>query len=341
MLPVGRIKSRPEDFVVEEIPAYLPSGQGEHLYLRFTKRDRTTDDAVRAICGALGLSPRDAGVAGLKDKVGVTTQWMSVLAQDPSLDPTGLALEGITIHEARRHTNKLKTGHLAGNRFEILVRGEDLAGAATELERIGREGLPNAFGPQRFGKFGDNAERAKKWIMGEAPAPRDPRLRRLHWSALQSAVFDAVLEARVADGTWREPIEGDLLKAASGGLFVCTDVQTDRERAARSEVCPTGPIVGVKMRAPAGRPAEIERACAARILGDSFDLSRTRALGEGSRRVLRLHVQGMRAEEQADGIRVYFVLPKGAYATTVLGAVFRLESASDGLTPDTAESDET
>jgi tRNA pseudouridine13 synthase len=341
VLPAGRIKSRPEDFIVEEIPAYLPSGEGEHLYLHFTKRDRTTDAAVHAICRALGVSPRDAGVAGLKDKVGVTTQWMSVLARDPALDATGLALDGITIHEARRHTNKLKTGHLAGNRFEIVVRGEGLGGALAELERIGNEGLPNAFGPQRFGKFGDNAERAKKWIMGDAPAPRDPRLRRLHWSALQSAVFNAVLEARVAEGTWREPLEGDLLKASSGGLFVCTDVQTDRERAARDEVCPTGPIVGTKMRAPTGRPADIERACAARILGDSFDLSRTRALGEGSRRVLRLHVQGMKAEEQADGVRVYFVLPKGAYATTVLGAVFRLESLPDGPTADTAEASET
>jgi tRNA pseudouridine13 synthase len=358
---VGRIKSTPEDFVVQELPAYLPSGQGEHLYLRFTKRDRTTDDAVRAICGALGVSLRDAGVAGLKDKVAVTTQWMSVLAKDTSLDAraSGLALDGITIHEARRHTNKLKTGHLAGNRFEIVVRGEGLGGALAELERIGREGLPNAFGPQRFGKFGDNADRAKKWIMGEAPAPRDARLRRLHWSALQSAVFNAVLEARVSEGTWCEPMEGDLLKVESpaegparnvspgarspdrqrGGLFVCTDVQTDRERTARGEVCPTGPIVGVKMRAPGGRAAEIERACAARILGDSFDLGRTGTLGEGSRRILRLHVRDMLAVEQADGVRVYFVLPKGAYATTVLGAAFRLEFAPDVLTIDTAEPD--
>jgi tRNA pseudouridine13 synthase len=91
------------------------------------------------------------------------------------------------------------------------------------------------------------------------------------------------------------------------------------------------------MRAPSGRPAEIERACADRILGESFDLTRTRALGEGTRRVLRLIVRDMKVQEQADGIRVYFVLPKGAYATTVLGAVFRLESAPDGPAGETAE----
>jgi tRNA pseudouridine13 synthase len=275
----------------------------------------------------------------------VTTQWMSVQAKDPTVDARArdLAIEGITVHEVRRHGNKLKTGHLAGNRFEIVVRGmagEDVQGACAALERIGREGLPNAFGPQRFGAQGDNAERAKKWIMGDAPAPRDARLRRMHWSALQSAVFNAVLETRIAEGSWNVPLEGDILKVASGGIFVCTDVQTDRERALRREVWPTGPIVGVKMREPSGRPLEIERAAAARILGETFDLARTRALGEGSRRAMVTDVKNLRAVEQADGVRVYFVLPKGAYATTVLGGAIRLESPVDGAPAEGAGTDE-
>ena len=347
MLPRGRIKVTPEDFVVDELPAYLPSGEGEHLYVHFTKRNLTTEAAVRAIAHALGVHHRDCGVAGMKDKVGVTTQWMSVHAKDPALDAraAALTLDGITIREVKRHGNKLKTGHLAGNRFEIVVRGvapEDAPRVLETLKRLGDEGLPNAFGYQRFGREGDNADRARAWLTGKERGPRDPRQRRFLWSALQSAVFNEVLAVRVADGTWRIPLEGDLLKTTNGGLFVCTDVQTDTERAARGEVTPTGPIIGVKMKPAAGRPAQIEREVAARVLGADFDLSATKALGEGTRRVLRLGIDGMKAElappggEQDDGIRVYFVLPKGSFATTVLGAALELENAPENA-PETPE----
>ncbi len=349
MLPSGRIKTRPEDFLVDEIPAYLPSGDGEHLYLHFTKKNLTTDAAVRAIAGALDVQARDCGVAGMKDKVGVTSQWISIPAHDRSLDDRAraLSLDGITIDDARRHANKLRTGHLAGNRFAIVVRRvpKDRAAEVVQgLERVGREGLPNAFGFQRFGRDGDNAERARLWLTGKERAPRDPRQRRFLWSALQSAVFNAVLEARVKDDTWATPLEGDILKLSTGGLFVCTDVQTDRERALTGEVSPTGPIVGVKMRAPSGRPAEIEREISARVLGEGFDLASTRALGEGTRRVLRLAVSEMRAtvelSEQEASVRVYFVLPKGAYATTALAAAIRLENAPETVDLSGAESND-
>lgn len=349
MLPQGHIKVTPEDFVVDEIPAYLPSGEGEHLYLHFTKRNLTTDAAVRAICAALGVPSRDAGIAGMKDKVAVTTQWVSLHAMDRALDAraAALAIDGIVVHEVKRHGNKLRTGHLAGNRFTIVVRGvakDDAPRVVDALARVGAEGLPNAFGAQRFGREGDNAARARAWLTGKERGPRDPRQKRFLWSALQSAVFNAVLEARVADGTWNVPLEGDLLKSrrpdGGGGLFVCTDVQTDRERALRGEVSPTGPILGVKMRAPEGRPAEIEREIAARLLGE-IDLASTRALGEGTRRVLRLEVTDLETTvelgEQGASVRVYFVLPKGAYATTVLGSAIQLENTAESVVSDASE----
>jgi tRNA pseudouridine13 synthase len=337
-LPRGRIKAAPEDFVVEELPAYAPSGRGTHLFVRFTKRNMTTPAAVRAIADAAGVATRDVGVAGLKDKVGVTTQWISLPAppNDAAFDDRvrALSLDGITIHEAARHENKLKTGHLAGNRFAIVVRGLDEAGAAEakrRLDEIGRVGIPNAFGVQRFGREGDNAERALGWLTGRDRPPRDKRLMRLHWSALQSKVFNAVLEARVADGTWTTPLEGDLVKRHdTGGLFLCTDVQTDRERALRGEVSPTGPIPGAKMRRAEGKPGALEDSVSMNILGKEFDFARVRALGEGTRRSLRLWVEGMKVEakstEQGAGLGVYFVLPKGSYATTVLAGALVLES---------------
>ena len=351
-LPRARLKERPEDFVVEEIPAYEPAGSGTHVYVRFTKTDRTTLDAVRAIARALSCEPRAAGFAGMKDRRAVTTQTISLEAPR-GVDPLDLArrardlaLEGLVVHAATPHGNKLKPGHLAGNRFAIALRGvptdrvPEVTGA---LEKVARDGVPNAFGAQRFGAAGDNAERAMAWLRGRERPPRDPRIQRLLWSSLQSAVFNAVLGERVGDGSWASVLEGDLLKVrTSGGLFVCADVQTDRIRAATGEVSPTGPIIGAKMRWPEGAAAAIERRVANATLGEDFDLAKTRSLGEGSRRALRLWVDELRwdvaPETHADVadnrnpvgtattcVRVYFVLPKGAYATTVLGAAVTLE----------------
>jgi tRNA pseudouridine13 synthase len=216
------------------------------------------------------------------------------------------------------------------------------------LERIAREGLPNAFGAQRFGRDRDNADRARAWLSGRAPAPRDVRMKKLLWSSLQSELFNEVLARRVGDGTWATPLEGDLVKRrSSGGLFLCTDVQMDRMRAAEGEVSPTGPMFGVKMREPEGAPLVLERAVLAEKLGDGIDFAATKAFGEGTRRALRLWVEDLRVEpieaeiepqanaarEQASSIRVYFVLPKGAYATTVLSTAMTIDDiriSSDG-----------
>lgn len=348
MLPLARIKDTPEDFVVEEVPAYDPCGEGEHLYVRFEKRDLTTDDAVRAIAKGLGASPRDAGTAGMKDKRAVTTQTMSILlpkGRDRAPEEAlALDLPGIKVLAAARHGNKLKPGHLRGNRFDIVVRGiaaQDMGKVLEALLKAGREGVPNAYGAQRFGRDGDNVERALGWIRGEALAPRDERIRRLHWSAVQSAVFNGVLEARLADGTWRVPLLGDILKKREGALFDCTDPDTDGPRAERFEVSPTGPMVGVKMRAPRGEPLALEERVAKEVLGEGFDLEAVRSLGEGTRRSLRVEIDDLAAEPlpsepgteagPADGgaVRVRFVLPKGAYATTVLSSAVRIEPDGD------------
>lgn len=336
MLPRGVIKTTPEDFVVDEIPAYEPSGEGDHVYVHFRKRGLVTDDVVKAIAKAAGADVRECGVAGLKDKAAVTTQWMSVLGRDPDLPERlrALALDGVEILDVKRHGNKLRTGHLKGNRFDLVVRGierEAAEGALAALDRIAREGVPNAFGAQRFGRDGDTALRARAWLTGKERPPGDPRLRRFHFSALQAAIFNAVLDERVRDRTWTVPIDGDLLKKEdTGGIFVCADVQADRERAARGELCPTGPILGDRMRQPEREALALEQRIAAPFI-EGVDLRRARSLGEGTRRALRLRVtetlaQLMNSEadsaEQRTALRVRFVLPKGAYATTVLSNVF-------------------
>jgi len=337
MLPPGTIRTRPEDFVVEEIPAYPASGEGEHVFVTIRKRSVTTLDALKSLCRALSLDERNAGHAGMKDRHAVTTQTLSLpFPLSRSLDEVReLSIEGIEILQVERHRNKLKPGHLLGNRFVIVVRELPEASideVIAKLEKAGREGVPNAFGPQRFGRSGDNAERALAWLAGKIPGPRDRREQRLVFSALQAHLFNEVLARRIELGTWATPIAGDLLKKAdTGGIFLCTDVEADRERALRGEVSPTGPIFGAKMRWPESEAAEIEREVLLRETGalDTFD--RHRQLGEGSRRPFRLMPAELRVErlpEDARSLRIAFVLPKGGYATTVLAQAVSLDDHS-------------
>ncbi len=351
-LAAGRIKAAPEDFVVDEIPSYGPSGTGEHLWLNIRKRDKNTLDAIRAIANALGADVRQAGHAGMKDKFAITTQALTLLRPPKTARAEfesaarQLQLEGIEIAEVSWHENKLKPGHLRGNRFDIRIRDVSMVDAERAiglLRRVGKEGVPNFFGEQRFGRAGDNAARALAWLRGEERGPRDMRQRQFLFSSLQSHVFNHVLDARIADGTWHTPIEGDVLKKhETGGLFTCVDVETDRERARAGELSPTGPMFGTKMRAAEGLTKVLEDAIMLQQLGENFPLEATSKWGEGTRRALRVWVEELTAEAEMppfEGtqqptkttVRVRFVLPKGAYATTVLASAFtfaRTETAT-------------
>lgn len=163
----GVIKSRPEDFIVEEIPQYLPSGQGDHVYFMIEKKGITTLELVRRLARALGRSERDFGYGGLKDAQAVTRQTMSLEHIDPA------RLESLTLPPGtnakilwtNRHSNKIKLGHLAGNKFQIKLR--QVPPDAKEitqrcLDILMQRGVPNYFGLQRFGMRGDS------WILGRA-----------------------------------------------------------------------------------------------------------------------------------------------------------------------------
>ncbi|WP_437948884.1 tRNA pseudouridine(13) synthase TruD [Sorangium sp. So ce296] len=355
-LPTAVLRSSPADFVVEELPAYAPSGRGEHVFVTFRKTGRTTPDAVRAIALALGADPGSAGFAGMKDRHAITTQTASVqlpLARDPAPLLEQAELPGIEILSVARHDHKLKPGHLVGNRFRITLRGIAPAAlplAERRLADIGRAGVPNAFGPQRFGRNGDNPERALAWISGRERGPRDRREQRLLFSALQSLWFNEVLARREADGTWSTVLPGDLAKKRdTGGLFLVPlegpEVADAEARAAALSISATGPMFGRKMRWPEGAPGALEREVLTAAIGDPRKLDAFAHAGEGTRRPLRLEVDGLEVSPAGEaasggapepaggpgagqGIVVSFVLPKGGYATTVLGRVFRLVDAS-------------
>lgn len=339
--PTVYIRCAPQDFVVEELPLYEPSGQGSHLFLRIRKTGLTTFEAVRRIGQALQVDTRDIGYAGMKDRHAVTTQTLSVPV--PSSGQLELAalqgIDGLEVLEARAHGNKLRIGHLLGNRFRLVLRqvqaGQGPA-LAEQLQSLSHTGVPNFFGPQRFGRDSSNPDFALAWLRGSTRGPRDGRQQRLLFSAVQAMLFDRVLSARLQAGTWNTVLRGDVVKKHdTGGMFDCEDDTVDAARASRGEVSATGPIYGPKMRWPHYEPEQLERSVLRECLGSDAALDGFGRLGEGSRRVLRIMpsevtVRAVDAPElaQATALEVSFTLPKGAYATTLLSHVCQVHDAS-------------
>ena len=229
----GRIKQVPEDFEVEEIPAYQPSGSGAHLYLWIEKRDMGSEYFVRQIAHRLGIPVGQVGSAGLKDRHAVTRQMVSV--PEVVADRLGrLEGEGIRLLQISRHGNKLKAGHLHGNRFRILIRDVDPAAPQRLpglVEAIRRFGLPNHYGPQRFGRGGETVRLGFTLLRGESPSGGrlTPFLRKLALSAAQSALFNLYLGERLRDGLLRRVLPGDVMaKWPFGGLFVARDLPVEQ-----------------------------------------------------------------------------------------------------------------
>lgn len=316
----GAFKLVPEDFEVEEVPAYAPSGEGEHLYLWVEKRGRDTREVVRALASALGVDEGEVGVAGMKDRHAVTRQLLSVPARaEARLE--GFALEGVRVLWTRRHGNKLRTGHLRGNRFRLRVRGVRDVGAAREtFARLSARGVPNYFGEQRFGREGDNADLGKLLVLGQRlPKRPDKFQRKLYLSAFQSRLFNRALAERLRAGTFDVPLLGDVLrKEDSGGLFVCEAPEVDGPRAAAFEVSPAGPLFGPKMTAAAHGVAEAE----ARLLVEEGvtldDFRRGGDETQGGRRSYRVLLGEPSLEVDGEDLVLSFGLTRGAYATEVL-----------------------
>lgn len=319
----GGIRTEPEDFLVEEIPAYLPSGAGPHTYLKVHKRGHTTRDVVMALVGA-GVAEKRIGVAGLKDKAAVTVQWLSLPATEDAAIGALAELPGVTILERSLHGNKLGMGHLRGNRFSVRVRGVEPDAAARAraiVQRLAEVGAPNWFGPQRFGRFGANAWDGWRIVTGES-VPGAHRLKRFLVSSLQSLLFNRLLARRVAEGTYDRVVAGDWArKHDTGGTFLVTDAAAESPRAERLEISATIPLYGRKVKVSpevAGANEVVE--LAALGLGWQHFASR-----RGDRRLTRLALSTVDVRQTGDDLTLGFALPKGAYATAVLREIMKVD----------------
>jgi len=324
----GIIRSCPEDFVVEEVPRVHPEGEGSHLWLWVEKRSANTDWVAKELARAAACAPRDVGYAGLKDRHAVTRQWFSVPANGETAEALEKAvIEGVKILEACHHTRKLKRGTLDGNRFHLKVREfeGDREQTVRRLEQIRTTGVPNYFGPQRFGHGGQNVEKGLRLLQDNTRMPHNKKS--IYLSAIRSFLFNQVLAERVRRGDWYMIIDGDLaMLDGTQSIFPCDKPDADIEdRARRLDIHPTGPMPGEKGTQPGGLAAELEQA----VLGNWPQLTQVLKAQrvEASRRALRLYPAGLEWRFEGGDLALVFALPPGSYATTVLREVLVFNEA--------------
>lgn len=343
----GAIGRDPADFRVEEIPAYLPSGEGTHLYVWIEKRELTTLDVVNAFAKQLSLRSSDIGVAGMKDKYAVTRQWLSLPPPICEEDLNAVELKGLSILKTSRHTNKLKTGHLKGNRFELVIR--NIAVPATLALTHARSVLgtlstppfaPNWYGAQRFGRHGDNALRGKQIVVDSMARRKPGRKHRLMISAYQSLIFNQYLKQRIIDGLFDQVLEGDLMQVrASRGVFELESLAAEQTRLIEGDIAVTGPMFGWDMKCGAeatlSRHREDELLRSEGLTLQSFE--HLAKLARGTRRSISVEVLAPTVEVMdPSSLKISFSLPAGSYATTIVRELVKpTTDFSDNLSLDT------
>lgn len=324
----GRIGPDPEDFRVDELPLYAPSGEGEHLYVHVEKRDLTTRDAVRLLAAGSGVPPSEIGTAGMKDKHAVTSQWVSMPARRARPASEWNLPEGLRVLETALHRNKLRTGHLSGNRFTIRIV-EVGSGALERAERIvsalARDGLPSYYGAQRFGRGGDNVESALEWLDGEIAGKRAPPFQRKFYpSVLQSEIFNRYVMLRLSEGLG-SPLVGEVVRLeGTGSHFVVEDPERELPRWSSRDIHPTGPMIGPKMRSAQARALELEEQA---ILSLSMSPERLAMLGrfaDGTRRDVLVWPGDVKVSAPSEStLELSFSLPAGCYATGLVRELTR------------------
>jgi len=315
----GIIRQQPNDFKVDEIVAFEPSGQGEHVFLQIQKTGENSDWVAGLLASIAEVPKRDVSFAGMKDRHALTTQWFSVqLAGKDAPDWQVHLPKSIKILQQTRHDRKLRRGALRGNRFCLLIR--ELHGdldIATELcEKIKANGVPNYYGEQRFGYNLYNIASAKNWFASGVKI-KSRHKRSLFLSAARSWIFNHILSQRVEQGSWNQAQTGDVFML--NGTKSCFADDGDPSLAARTkaqDLHPTGALWGKGSLLTNAEVARLEQQVA-----DQLNDLATGLIKHGltqQRRALRLPVTEFDYLFDDTGMRLNFILPAGSFATVVL-----------------------
>ncbi len=317
----ARIRSTPEDFQVDELPAFEATGEGEHLLLAIRKRDANTLHVARRLAQWAGLPEMAVSYAGMKDRHAVTTQRFSVhLPRRVSPDVALLDDDEMQVVSSTWHNRKLQRGALAGNRFRLVLREVDADARAVDerLRQIAARGLPNWFGEQRFGRDGGNVPAALA-MFGGRRMRKDQRS--LLLSAARSALFNRVLAARVEQGCWDQPLDGEVWMLDGSRSVFGPEAWSDAlaERLARFDIHPSGPLWGAGELRSTDAALALERDA----LADEESIALRAGLEDAGlkqeRRALRLRPALMQHQwRDTATLELSFALPPGCYATAVL-----------------------
>ncbi|MEC7546479.1 MAG: tRNA pseudouridine(13) synthase TruD [Pseudomonadota bacterium] len=292
------LKEHNADFVVTEIPLGLPSGEGEHVWLDVEKNGANTQYVAAQIAEFAGVRELDVGYAGLKDRYAITRQWFSVWmpkTQEP--DFTSLNHPEFKIHSQARHIKKLRPGDLMGNHFDILLREVEGDRVLIEhnLTQIKEHGVPNYFGPQRFGQAGDNVANGYAMLNREIRV-RNKKKKGIYLSAVRSFIFNEVLAYRIQNQLWGKQIPGDVL---------------DEQGVA------TGPMWGRGRPTTQDEALSIEDAIAGQhaSLCEGLEFS---GLNQDRRALAAVPENLLWSWPETSQLRLTFSLPAGYYATSLI-----------------------
>ena len=327
--PLGQaqFKSLPEDFLVEEVLGFEPSGQGEHCLVWVEKRDLDSNTAAARLADAAGLRHRLVSHCGLKDRHAVTRQWFSLhMPGKPSPQPAALESEGLRVLRITRNTRKLRRGIHLGNRFTIRLRHPTFTPdlAAERWQRLVERGAPNYFGAQRFGHEGRNLEKALAMFRGDF-RPADRLLRGILLSAARSHLFNAVLAHRLTTGAWDRPLTGEVYGFPDNGTLLLPEKHRGDEpaRFAQGILELTAPLWGQGDLQSIAQVRDLETAIASEHPDLTTGLQQAGLRQE--RRIIRLRptAPSLTIFENSD-LEFHFTLPKGTYATTLLSELAHL-----------------
>jgi len=327
---LGRLKKENSDFIVTERLPEQPSGEGEHLWLLIRKDGQNTQWVARQLAKWAQCQPRDVSFAGLKDRHAVTDQTFSIHLpgkETPNIE--SMEIEGVTVLDVNRHSRKLKTGHLVGNRFEIRIRDHqvNLQQLEANWNQVCEKGVPNYFGPQRFGNGGKNVESGIEWLCGRQKPPRN--LQSIYLSSVRSFLFNKILAKRVETDNWDKLLEGDFAQFTEGktGFYCETVAEDDHSRCIQGIVSPAGSLPGdSRDEFPLLDQRENE------VLGDFNDILKVLKEKRVSRHFRKLRVIPEKPEFKIiEGDPVFsFFLPAGCFATSVLEELVDWQSFGGG-----------
>jgi tRNA pseudouridine13 synthase len=325
----GKIKAKPEDFIVEEIPAYEPSGTGEHLFIHLTKTGITTKEVQKVLARIFNTKRRDVEFAGIKDKHAIASQYFSVWLQANQNPELAYNLEEelpVTINSFKFHERKLKKGHLRGNQFNIKILNpevnlDEAITRVTEIkEKASQQGIPNFYGDQRFGIEGDNPQQGLEILKGERKV-QNKWLRQFLLASFQSYLFNYYMVKRIKTGLFSELMTGDIAKKYdTGGIFIVEEQETEQKRFDNKEICFTGPMFGKKMTQAKGEAFDFENSILEENEVTPEELKKAKLTGTRRAGIILPSIEAVKEE---DGIRVKFQLPKGSFATIVLREIMK------------------